>query len=224
MQSWASSQIQCHSTSILCLVSVDDTTCKLLRISLCTLVSTHRWVPWAMWTDQGKNMSICNSLYPIHPSQIVWLDEPIKYYNDDMRKVLSSWNHSLAPQTESPLPDAIMVIPTTSTNHVNFSQHIHLLYPTSHKQKLPHLGWWYEILVFSLWRLVSGSDKKPSANTEFLDAKGTVVTAAVPPDQDQLERWEVKAKRACGALKTAISHDLRVLVLIRACEDDPILI
>ena len=73
-----------------------------------------------------------------------------------------------------------------------------------------------------LWRLVSGSEKKPAGKPEVLDSKGVVLTAAVPPDEDKLERWEVKAERACGALKTAISHELRVL--IRDCEDDPLLI
>jgi hypothetical protein len=73
-----------------------------------------------------------------------------------------------------------------------------------------------------LWRLVSGSEKKPAGKPEVLNSKGTVLTPAVPPDEDKLERWEVKAERACGALKTAISHELRVL--IRDCEDDPLLI
>ena len=68
-----------------------------------------------------------------------------------------------------------------------------------------------------LWRLVSGSEKKPADKPEVLDSKGTVLTAAVPPDEEKLERWEIKAERACGALKTAISHELRVL--IRDCED-----
>ncbi|KAN0129737.1 hypothetical protein V8E53_012402 [Lactarius tabidus] len=72
-----------------------------------------------------------------------------------------------------------------------------------------------------LWRLVS-SEKKPAGKPKVLDAKGNVVTAAVPPDEDKLERWEVKAERACGALKTAISHELRVL--IRDCEDNSLLI
>jgi hypothetical protein len=73
-----------------------------------------------------------------------------------------------------------------------------------------------------LWRLVSGSEKKPAGKPEVLDSKGTVLTPAAPLDEDKLERWEVKAERACGALKTAISHELRVL--IRDCEDDPLLI
>jgi hypothetical protein len=49
-------------------------------------------------------------------------------------------------------------------------------------------------------RLVSGSDKKPTGRPEVLDSKGAVVTAAVPSDEDKLERWEVKAEKACGAL------------------------
>ena len=73
-----------------------------------------------------------------------------------------------------------------------------------------------------LWRLVSGSEKKPAGKPEVLDSKGAVLTAAMPPDEEKLERWEIKAEKACGALKTAISHELRVL--IRDCEDDPLLI
>ncbi|KAH9045843.1 hypothetical protein EDB84DRAFT_1558789 [Lactarius hengduanensis] len=73
-----------------------------------------------------------------------------------------------------------------------------------------------------LWRLVSGSEKKPVGKPDVLDSKGTVLTAATPPDEDKLERWEVKAEKAAGALKTAMSHELRVL--IRDCEDDPIAI
>ena len=73
-----------------------------------------------------------------------------------------------------------------------------------------------------LWRLVSGSEKKPVGTPQVLDSKGNVQTAAVPPDEDKLERWEVKAERAAGALKTATFHELRVL--IRDCEDNPILI
>ena len=73
-----------------------------------------------------------------------------------------------------------------------------------------------------LWRLVSGSEKKPTGKPEVLDSKGVVLSAAVPPDEDKLDRWEFKAERAAGALKTAISPELRVL--IRDCEDDPLLI
>lgn len=57
---------------------------------------------------------------------------------------------------------------------------------------------------------------------QVLDSHSNVQTAAVPPDEDKLERWEVKAERAAGALKTATFHELRVL--IRDCEDNPILI
>ena len=73
-----------------------------------------------------------------------------------------------------------------------------------------------------LWRLVSGSEKKPTGKPEVLDSKGVVLSAAVPPDEDKLDRWESKAERAAGALKTAMSPELRVL--IRDCEDDPLLI
>ncbi len=71
-----------------------------------------------------------------------------------------------------------------------------------------------------LWPLVSGSEKKPVEKPKVLDSKGHVVSPAVPPDEDKLDRWETKAERAAGALKTAMSHELRVI--IRDCEDDPI--
>jgi hypothetical protein len=47
-----------------------------------------------------------------------------------------------------------------------------------------------------------------------------VVTPAVDVNEDKLERWEIKAEKAAGALKTAMSPDVRVL--IRDGEDDPI--
>ena len=73
-----------------------------------------------------------------------------------------------------------------------------------------------------LWRLVSGQEKKPAAKSEIKDSNGQVVSKAVALDEDKLERWEVKAERAAGALKTWMSHDVKVL--IRDCEDNPILI
>jgi hypothetical protein len=73
-----------------------------------------------------------------------------------------------------------------------------------------------------LWRLVSGLEKKPAEKPEIKDSRGQVITPAVPVDEDKLERWEIKAERAAGALKTAMSQDVKVL--IRDCEDDPILI
>jgi hypothetical protein len=41
-----------------------------------------------------------------------------------------------------------------------------------------------------LWRQVSGLDKKPTGTPDVLDSKG-IVTAAMPQDEDKLERWEV---------------------------------
>ena len=48
------------------------------------------------------------------------------------------------------------------------------------------------------------------------------MTPAVTLDEDKLEKWEIKAERAAGVLKTAMSPDVRVL--IRDCGDDPLLI
>ena len=50
------------------------------------------------------------------------------------------------------------------------------------------------------WGLVSGSEKKPTGKPEVLDSKGAVLSTAVPPDGDKLDRWESKAERAAGAL------------------------
>ena len=73
-----------------------------------------------------------------------------------------------------------------------------------------------------LWRLVSGLEKKPAPKPEIRDSAGNITSPAVALDEDKLERWEIKAEKAAGALKTAMSPDIRVL--IRDCEDDPILI
>ena len=73
-----------------------------------------------------------------------------------------------------------------------------------------------------LWRLVSGQEKKPAPKPEIIDSSGSTVSPAVALDEDKLEKWEIKAERAAGALKTGMSHDIKVL--IRDCEDDPILI
>ena len=49
-----------------------------------------------------------------------------------------------------------------------------------------------------------------------------MVTSAVNVDKDKLEQWEIKAKKAAGALKTAMSPYVRVL--IRDGEDVPLFI
>src|SRR5260370_2512886 len=73
-----------------------------------------------------------------------------------------------------------------------------------------------------LWHLVSGLERKPVGRAEVKDTHGNVVTPAADVDEDKLERWEIKAERAAGALKTAMSPDVKVL--IRDGEDDPIFI
>ena len=73
-----------------------------------------------------------------------------------------------------------------------------------------------------LWRLVSGSEKNPAEKPEIKDSSGKLVSKAVPVDEDKLERWETRAEKAAGALKTAMSQETKVL--IRDCEDDPVLI
>ena len=44
----------------------------------------------------------------------------------------------------------------------------------------------------------------------------------MPLDKDKLEQWEIKAERAAEALKTAMTHEVKML--IRDCEDNPIMI
>src|SRR5258708_14561817 len=73
-----------------------------------------------------------------------------------------------------------------------------------------------------LWHLVSGLERKPVGRAEVKDAHGNVVTPAADVDEDKLEHWEIKAKRTAGALKTAMSPDVKVL--IRDGKDDPIFI
>jgi hypothetical protein len=73
-----------------------------------------------------------------------------------------------------------------------------------------------------LWHLVSSQKKKPAAKPQILNSKGQVISKAVDVDEDKLERWEIKAERTAGALKTCMSHNVKVL--IQDYEDDPILI
>ncbi len=65
-------------------------------------------------------------------------------------------------------------------------------------------------------------ERKPVGRAEVKDAHGNVVTPAADVDEDKLECWEIKAEKAAGALKTAMSPDIKVL--IRDGEDDPIFI
>ena len=73
-----------------------------------------------------------------------------------------------------------------------------------------------------LWRLLSDVEKKPEAKLKVKDSKGNILSPAVPLDKDKLEWWKIKAERAAGALKTAITHEVKVL--IRDCEDNAIMI
>lgn len=65
------------------------------------------------------------------------------------------------------------------------------------------------------------SGEGTSAQPEIKDPNGQILSPAVGVDQVRLER-EIKAERAAGALKTPMSHGVKVL--IRDCEDDPIMI
>ncbi len=63
-----------------------------------------------------------------------------------------------------------------------------------------------------LWCLVSRLERKPVGRAEVKDAYGNVVTPAVDVDEDKLECWKIKAKWAAGALKTAMSPDVKVFI------------
>ena len=89
---------------------------------------------------------------------------------------------------------------THRLHHVLFARHVSLLCSSSHRQKLSSMGWWHEGLASAQWPLEACFWLWEEAS------KDVVLTAAVPPDEEKLERWEVKAERACGTLKTAISH------------------
>ena len=73
-----------------------------------------------------------------------------------------------------------------------------------------------------LWCLVSRLERKPVGRAEVKDAYGNVVTPAVDVDENKLECWKIKAKWAAGALKTAMSPDVKVF--IRDGKDNPIFI
>jgi hypothetical protein len=83
-----------------------------------------------------------------------------------------------------------------------------------------HIKSWLQLN--GLWRLVSGLEKKPAEKPKIKDSSGNIVSQAVPLDEERLEQWETKAERAAGALKTAMSQEVKVL--IRDCEDDPVII
>ena len=70
--------------------------------------------------------------------------------------------------------------------------------------------------------MVSGLEKKPADKPEVKDSSGKILSKVVSVDEDKLERWEVEAERTAGALKTAMSQNIKIL--IRDCKDDTILI
>ena len=53
-----------------------------------------------------------------------------------------------------------------------------------------------------LWRLVTAKELKPKS------------------DDEKIEKWELKAEKAAGAIRSTVSSDLKVH--IRDCEDDPV--
>jgi hypothetical protein len=59
---------------------------------------------------------------------------------------------------------------------------------------------------------VAGLERKPVGRAEVKDTHGNVVTPAADIDEVKLEHWEIKAERAAGALKTAMSPDVKDLI------------
>jgi len=80
---------------------------------------------------------------------------------------------------------------------------IPLLTQTNYNQWADNMKDWLQ--MHGLWRLVEGREKKP-----------------VTSDVEKLEKWELKCDKAAGAIRSTISHELKVH--IRDCEDDPCLI
>jgi len=85
-----------------------------------------------------------------------------------------------------------------------------LLTSTNYRLWADNMKSWLQLN--GLWHLVSGQEKKPAAKSEIKDSKGAVVSKAVTLDKDKLEKWEIKAERAAGALKTGMSHNVKVLI------------
>ena len=83
-----------------------------------------------------------------------------------------------------------------------------------------HMKTWLQLN--GLWHLVSGLEEKPAAQPEIKDSNGQILSPAVPLDQKEPQQWEILAEKAAGALKTAMSHEVKVL--IKDCEDDLIMI
>ena len=71
-----------------------------------------------------------------------------------------------------------------------------------------------------LWRLVTGVELKPVGTAAIPASATSSAVPAVPVDADKLDKWEIKAEKAAGAIRSTISPDLKVH--IRDCEDDPV--
>ena len=71
-----------------------------------------------------------------------------------------------------------------------------------------------------LWRLVTGIETKPAGKPAIDATATTSAIPAVPVDEDKLEKWEIKAEKAAGAIRSTVSSELKVH--IRDCEDDPV--
>ena len=92
----------------------------------------------------------------------------------------------------------------SSTKESSISSH-----NSSHKRELSLLGWWHQVLASTQWSVVFGVrvGEETAGKAEVRDTAGNVVTPAVDVDEDKLERWEIKAEKAAGALKDC--HVLR---------------
>jgi hypothetical protein len=86
-------------------------------------------------------------------------------------------SHSLFTMSPSKDGSVSSISPLTSENYHLWSDDI--------KSQLQLNG---------LWRLVSGSDKRPAEKPEIKDSSGNIVSKAVPLDEDKLECWETKAE------------------------------
>ena len=71
-----------------------------------------------------------------------------------------------------------------------------------------------------LWRLVTGIETRPVGKLAVAATSTSAAVPAIPVDEGKLEKWEIKAEKAAGAIRSTVSSELKVH--IRDCEDDPV--
>ena len=111
-------------------------------------------------------------------------------------------------------------LPTMSSTKESLISSITPLTGKNYRSWADNMKSWLQLN--GIWHLVSGLERKPAGKAEIRDTAGNVVTPAADIDEDKQEWWEIKAEKAAHALKTAMSSDVKVLIMDH--EDDPIFI